>query len=88
MLPLLPQVGRFADPSPLPFEDRRTIRRGAPEALRVEPASPGWPPLRLSPAPPPQPPRDGAGPGWLGRLWRGATVRAGSQGGPVSAPSR
>jgi hypothetical protein len=39
--------------SPLPFEERRTIRRGAPERLRFEP--PGFALLPLAVVPAPQP---------------------------------
>ena len=80
MLPLLPQVGLRADHTSLPLEERRPVRRGAPQALRFDAAAPGWPPLRIDPVPPPVPARQGGGWGWLAALWRGRA--------PGAAPAR
>jgi hypothetical protein len=68
MHPLLPRVGTFAEPNPVPSEERRVIRRGAPEALRIVPVSPGWPPMRIDPV---QPPAPSGGWGWLRAIWPG-----------------
>lgn len=89
MHPLLPQVGHLGDRSALPFEERRPLRRGAPEALRFEAHSTGWPPMLIAPAPAPRPLRpQGAGWGWLARLWRRGADRTGPSPGPLPAPLR
>ncbi|TNC74679.1 hypothetical protein [Rubellimicrobium roseum] len=54
MTPFLPPVDhRIASPS-LPYEERRTLRRSAPERLRFDLPAPGTPvaPRALAPAPP------------------------------------
>jgi hypothetical protein len=73
MYPLLPRVGQGADLPVLPSEDRPTVRRSAPEALRFESVSPGWPPLRVEPVRPAAP---GSGWGWLRAVWPVRTPRA------------
>ncbi len=52
--------------SPRPFEERSSLRRGAPERLRIEPVSPHEPRATLAALGPlPSPQRRG---GWLPRL--------------------
>jgi hypothetical protein len=69
MNPLFVRVGLGADLSSIPSEERRTIRRGAPEPLRIEPVAPGWPPVRITPLQPPRPANGGWG--WLRAVWPG-----------------
>lgn len=66
MLPPLFLPDLRVGPSPRPFEERSSLRRGAPERLRIEPAPPHEPRVTLAALGPlPEPPRRG---GWLPRL--------------------
>jgi hypothetical protein len=66
-LPLTTADRRIGSPDPLPPEERRVLRRGAPERLAFDPPPPGLPLVA-----PHRPPLPLAGPGtergWLRRL--------------------
>jgi hypothetical protein len=66
MLPPLFLPDHRVGPSPRPFEERSSLRRGAPERLRIEPVSPQEPRVTLAALGPPPEPR--ARGGWLPRL--------------------
>ncbi len=48
MIPPFFTVDHRVDSSPLPFEERRVLRRSAPSRLRFDPPSPEMPVLRPS----------------------------------------
>jgi hypothetical protein len=67
MLPPFPVVEPRLDPSSLPSEERRVLRRSAPERLRLDLPAPGWPPLLIEArAHPPVAQREDGG--WARRL--------------------
>jgi hypothetical protein len=75
MYPLPPQVGRGADLSTSPLDDRIAPRRGAPQALRFDPPPPGG--LILTPlAPPASATAPGGAWSWLRALWPARSPRA------------
>ncbi len=66
-LPLTTADHRIGPPDPLPFEGRRILRRGAPEALTFDPPPAGGVPIEPRHARAPLAgPRPGRG--WLRRL--------------------
>lgn len=77
MLPPFPPVGLRPDLPDPRIEERRVLRRGAPERLRLDLPAPGWPPvfLRAEPFAPPDAPAPPAG-GWVGRIVRGVRLAA------------
>lgn len=64
--PLIPRVELRLDPSPRPLEERRVLRRSAPEHLRFDQPAPAGPLLVIEPRwQPPVPAQRG---GWIRRL--------------------
>lgn len=55
MLPLFYAVDHRIDPSPLPFEERRALRRSAPERLHFNLPGPGLPVLYCAASAAPRP---------------------------------
>jgi hypothetical protein len=84
MFPLLPGTGFDAGHPSVPFEEKRIIRRGAPDALRFHTPAPGpaWPP---SPLVQPVSPEPQAGGGWG---WLTSWLQRAPRGAPTAAPAR